>query len=67
MDANFAGEMPTAVLITAIITQWLAKSAYEALATPATYAVVSYLKRKENIDTYDYDVSFNPLAIRDSR
>src|SRR5215470_7809018 len=33
----FAGIIPFGGLVTAIVTQWLAKTAYEALATPLTY------------------------------
>ena len=58
----FAGTIPTAGLLSAIITQWLVKSAYEALATPITYAVTSFLKREEGIDVFDYDTSFNPIS-----
>jgi uncharacterized integral membrane protein (TIGR00697 family) len=46
----FAGILPPAALATAIVTQWLFKTTYEALATPLTYAVVGYLKRAEGID-----------------
>jgi uncharacterized integral membrane protein (TIGR00697 family) len=46
-----------------IITQWLFKSAYEALATPLTYGVVNFLKRAENEDYYDRDTNFNPVAL----
>jgi uncharacterized PurR-regulated membrane protein YhhQ (DUF165 family) len=46
-----------------ILTHWLVKTGYEAVATPFTYAVVSYLKKKEGIDTYDYDTKFNPFLI----
>jgi len=61
----FGGIMPGAALIEAVIVQWLAKSAYEALATPVTYAVVGFLKRREGIDVYDRETRFNPLAIAD--
>ena len=44
-----------------ILYHWLIKVAIEALATPITYKTVNYLKRKENIDTYDVDISFNPF------
>ncbi|MCP5419597.1 MAG: queuosine precursor transporter [Gammaproteobacteria bacterium] len=60
----FAGVMPTSALLTAIVVQWLAKSAYEALATPLTYGVVHYLKRHEGIDVYDTDIDFNPLRVQ---
>ncbi|MFC1989193.1 queuosine precursor transporter [Chloroflexota bacterium] len=47
-----------------ILYHWLAKTGIEALATPLTYAVVNYLKKKEAIDTYDYETNFNPFAIK---
>lgn len=59
----FAGAMPTSALLGLIVTQWLAKSAYEALATPITYLVVNHLKAKEGCDAYDHDTRFNPLAL----
>jgi hypothetical protein len=58
----FLGTIPAAGLLTTIVTQWLVKVAYEALATPLTYAVVNFLKREEGIDTYDRDISFHPLG-----
>jgi len=61
----FAGIMPVEVLLTAIVTQWLVKSAYEALATPLTYAVVGFLKRVDDVDVYDRDIHFRPFAISD--
>ena len=59
----FAGAIPVHALTQAIVIQWLAKSAYEAAVTPFTYLVVNFLKRKEGMDTYDYDTRFNPLLI----
>ena len=59
----FAGTIPLAGLASAIVAQWLAKSAYEAAATPATYWVVNFLKRQEGLDVYDTDTDFNPLAL----
>jgi len=59
----FVGTIPTAGLTSAIVTQWLFKSAYEAVATPITYKVVNFLKEQEGIDVYDRDVSFNPLLL----
>ena len=63
MTLAFAGTIPTGAFAGAVVTQWLAKSAYEALATPFTYAVVNRLKRKEGVDAYDHDTRFNPLLI----
>ena len=63
MTVAFAGVIPGPALVTAILTQWLAKSLYEAAATPVTYGVVGFLKRKDAVDTYDTDTRFNPLAL----
>jgi len=60
----FAGTIPAGAMALAIITQWLVKSAYEAVATPVTYKVVGFLKRHEGLDVYDDDTRFNPLLIR---
>ena len=57
------GDHPVDALTQAIVTQWLAKSAYEAAVTPFTYLVMNFLKKKEGMDTYDYDTRFNPLLI----
>lgn len=57
----FAGTIPIAGLLTTIVTQWLFKSGYEALATPLTYRVVNFLKEAEGVDVYDHDTTFNPL------
>lgn len=59
----FVGTIPAAGLASAIVTQWLAKSVYEAAVTPLTYAVVNFLKRREGIDVYDYETAFNPLEL----
>lgn len=59
----FVGTIPLSAMFSAIIAQWLVKSAYEALATPLTYVVVNRLKRSEGVDVYDHDTRFNPLLI----
>ena len=46
-----------------ILYHWLAKTAIEAIATPLTYTIVNYLKKKDAIDTYDYKTNFNPFLI----
>jgi len=48
-----------------ILYHWLAKIGIEAVATPFTYKVVNFLKKKEAIDTYDYETNFNPFRILD--
>jgi uncharacterized integral membrane protein (TIGR00697 family) len=61
----FWGTSPSDALISSMVTQWLFKVAYEALATPLTYVVVNFVKRKENLDVYDKGISFNPLSLSD--
>ena len=46
-----------------ILYHWLSKVVIEAIATPLTYAVVNYLKKKEAIDAYDYETNFNPFLV----
>jgi uncharacterized integral membrane protein (TIGR00697 family) len=46
-----------------ILYHWLVKTAIEAVFTPATYAVVNFLKRREGLDTYDYATKYNPFII----
>ena len=62
ITAAFAGIIPLSGLATAIISQWLFKSAYEVIATPLTYWVVNALKRAENEDYFDRGTNFNPVA-----
>ncbi len=59
----FAGTIPLSGLASAIVTQWLAKTVYEAAVTPLTYRIVNFLKRREGVDVYDYETRFNPLVI----
>ncbi len=59
----FGGTLPAVALGSIIVTHWLVKTGYEVVATPVTYATVGYLKRKEGVDTYDYDTRFNPLLV----
>ena len=59
----FAGTIPVSALVLTIVTQWLAKSIYEAAVTPFTYVVVKFLKRKEGLDAYDHNTRFSPFSI----
>lgn len=56
---SFLGTMDNATVLQMIIYQYLFKVLYEIIFTPVTYKVVNWLKRKEGIDTYDYDVKYN--------
>jgi uncharacterized integral membrane protein (TIGR00697 family) len=61
MTLAFVGTIPTSLLARAIVAQWLSKSIYEAIATPLTYRVVNFLKKREGLDVFDFDTRFNPL------
>jgi len=61
----FYGMIPSAALGPMIVTQWLMKSAYEAVITPVTYIVVNYLKRVEKEDYYDRGTNFNPVILKE--
>jgi uncharacterized integral membrane protein (TIGR00697 family) len=63
----FVGVLPAAALAPLVVTQWLFKSGYEALATPLTYLVVGALKRAEGLDAFDAGTNFNPLALAERR
>jgi len=59
----FGGTMSWALIGGIILTHWLVKTGYEVVATPFTYMVVNFLKRKEGLDTYDHDTDFNPFLV----
>jgi queuosine precursor transporter len=58
----FAGTLPTSTLMAILISNYIFKVGFEVVATPLTYAVVSYLKRNEKTDVYDYKTNFNPFV-----
>ena len=57
-----AGWSSTA-LIGAILAQWITKILYEVAATPLTYAIVGYMKRKERMDVINLPRTLNPFGI----
>ena len=61
MVLAFAGTVPAAAIGKLIVSSYLGKVVYEVLATPLTYAVVNFLKRKEGVDTFDTNTDFNPF------
>jgi hypothetical protein len=60
----FYGIWPTEQIISVGIAQYILKTSWEVLATPLTYAVVGFLKRRENQDHYDVHTDFNPFHVR---
>jgi len=45
-----------------VLSQWVIKTAWEALLTPVTYQVVRFLKRREGVEVFDTGTSFSPFA-----
>jgi uncharacterized integral membrane protein (TIGR00697 family) len=59
----FAGTMPWSLFWSIIVSNYIFKVGLEAIMTPATYRITSFLKRTENEDVYDVDTDFNPFKI----
>lgn len=58
---SFLGTMDAAALLQMILFQYIFKVCYEIVFTPATYAIVNYIKRKEDIDTFDYNIKYSVI------
>ena len=61
----FGGLMPWTDLVRLVVLQVITKTLYEVVALPVTIRVVRYVKKLEQTDTYDENVSYNPLKIGD--
>lgn len=61
--ATLFGVFPWELFLTLVVSNYIFKVGIEALMTPATYAVVNWLKRAEREDYYDRDTVFNPFRI----
>jgi queuosine precursor transporter len=54
----------SSIWLNLVVTNYIFKCGIEALMTPATYAVVRFLKKAESEDYYDYKTNFNPFHLR---
>lgn len=57
----FLGVMPLGAIFSIILTQVTVKTLYEVLILPVTGIIARHLKKAEGLDTYDYDISYNPF------
>ncbi|MBI1791270.1 MAG: queuosine precursor transporter [Acidobacteria bacterium] len=57
----FGGTLTWETIGKLIVSGYLGKVAYEAAATPMTYLVVNWLKRKEGVDVFDRGTDFSPF------
>jgi uncharacterized PurR-regulated membrane protein YhhQ (DUF165 family) len=60
----FYGIWSTSEIIQVALVQYILKTLWEVLATPLTYAVIKFLKKKENEDYYDTDTNFTPFKMK---
>jgi len=60
----FYGFWPNDLIIKVMITNYILKVTWEVIATPVTYKVVAWLKRKEHEDFYDKETNFTPFSIQ---
>jgi uncharacterized integral membrane protein (TIGR00697 family) len=59
----FAGTMPWSLFWSIVVSNYVFKVGLEAVMTPVTYQITSFLKRTENEDVYDVDTDFNPFKL----
>ncbi len=58
------GIIPNDKLPTVMVAQFIGKVGVEVVFTPATYAIVGWLKRAEREDYYDRDTRFTPFSLK---
>lgn len=51
------------LILSIMISNYVLKVSWEIIATPFTYTIVDFLKKKESEDYYDYKTNFNPFII----
>jgi len=59
-----SGLIPDERLLQIMLVQFLSKVGVEVVFTPATYAMVGWLKRAEQEDYYDRQTDFNPFTLK---
>ena len=60
----FLGTMPIATILSIVLTQVTVKTVYEIVILPVTSIISRRLKSKEGIDTFDYDIKYNPFKLK---
>ena len=58
---------PVELLWQGVLSQWAIKTAWEALLTPVTYAVVGSLKKAEGVEVFDTNTDFSPFSASRNR
>ena len=60
----FLGVWSHSLLVTVMMGNYVLKVLWEVIATPVTYRVVAFLKRRENEDYFDRDTDFTPFSLK---
>jgi queuosine precursor transporter len=61
--ATLLGVFPWTIFWSLLVANYIFKVGIEVILTPATYAIIGFLKRKEGEDYYDRGTKFNPFRI----
>lgn len=59
----FFGTVPLKVMLQMIILQVVIKTAYEIIVLPLTTLIVKAIRKYEQTESYDQDVSYNPFKV----
>ena len=63
VTVGFWGVLSPSILTETAIAAWIIKVAYEVAATPLTYLLIGFLKRREGLDQFDSRTNFNPFKL----
>jgi uncharacterized integral membrane protein (TIGR00697 family) len=61
MVLAFGGSLNSGLIANLVVSGYLGKVLYEVAATPLTYWIVGFLKRREGVDAFDANTDFNPF------
>ena len=59
----FYGVWSNELLLAVMFSNYLLKVGWEVLATPMTYRIIGYLKKRESEDYFDYKTDFSPFKL----
>lgn len=60
----FYGTWSNELLLKVMLANYVIKVSWEVLATPLTYRIVNFLKKKENEDYFDRNTDFTPFSLK---
>jgi queuosine precursor transporter len=61
----FWGILPSELLMTLVLSNYIFKTGIEVILTPLTYKIINFLKKEERENYFDYKTDFNPFKIHD--